>query len=734
MVRVKEDDHILDDGSIDLDAWLAHLADKPMYKDNRLIYNACILSQLAGQDHATESGESCLQQGLAIAEILADLDLDPEALAAAIISESYLYADINIDDVNDQLGEDVAKLVAGMERMAAIDTLRRGASRYSRQQTDNIRKMLIAMVDDVRVVLIKLAERLRLLRTASHLSESTQRYIAQEAMDIYAPLANRLGIGQIKWEMEDLSFRYLEPQRYKEIAIGLNARRVDRDKYVKDIVAALENECAKAGIKNFEVYGRSKHIHSIHRKMARKNVDISQIFDATAVRVLVPSVDDCYKVLGIVDNEWQSIPEEFDDYINNPKPNGYRSLHTAVIGPQDRVFEVQIRTHKMHSEAELGVAAHWRYKEGGTTVKESHERKIEWLREVLAWQKELALDGEQREDVDNPYLDDRVYIFTPGGDVLDLPQGATPLDFAYTIHTDVGHRCKGAKINGHIVQLSYHLRTGDQVEILTAKQPNPSRDWINPHLGYLKTSRAKAKVLHWFKQLDYDENLAAGKDLIEKELKKLSIHDINYKKLAESFNFKKSDDLIAAIGRGDIRLNQVINRMNVETAEKISKPIPIVDRKPEPRPTDIDIQGVGNLMTHMAKCCKPLPGDPIIGYITQGQGISIHHKDCANVLYALENNNDRLIDVNWGTKLTQNYPADLLVKAYDRYDLIHDITALLSNEKSNLLALNTHVNKDEQLRYVALSVEIENMSALSRLIDKMQQIPNVIEVKRVSQS
>ena len=497
MVKVKEGAHLLPDGSIDVPQWLHQLGSKGYFQDLALIRNACTLSQLAGHDSTAETGESCLQHGLAIADILADLEVDQETLAAAIIYESVHYTELSIDDVAEQLGPNIARLVKGIKKMSAMSNLQ-ALDKYSqnKQQLENVRKMLLAMVDDARVVLIKLAERLCVLRSSSPMPEDHRKQIATEAMEIYAPLANRLGIGAIKWEMEDLSFRYLYPLDYKAIAQGLKAKRLDRDRYVNLIVDELNKNLKPLLDGHFAVYGRSKHIHSIYKKMERKHVPLDEIYDATAVRILVETNEQCYSVLSLVHSLWQQVPAEFDDYIANPKENGYKSLHTAVIGPEDRVFEVQIRTFKMHEQAEMGVAAHWKYKEGTTHKKASHERKIEWLREVLAWHREMAVNKGVSESIESEFLDDRIYVFTPDGDVLDLPHGVTPLDFAYYVHSDIGHRCRGSKVNGNIVPLTYSLQTGDKVEILTGKEIKPSRDWLNPHLNYLKTSRAKAKVLH----------------------------------------------------------------------------------------------------------------------------------------------------------------------------------------------------------------------------------------------
>lgn len=733
MVKIKDDAHFLEDGSIDVDAWLEHIVQKHKYFDSKLIHSACVLGQLAGHDQATESGESCLQQGLAMAEILVDLEVDQETIAAAIIFESVQYAELNIEDVRDELGDSVARLVSGVERMDAMSNIRLlGENQTSRRQIENIRKMLLAMVDDVRVVLIKLAERLRVLRTVASFNDGMKRAIAKEVFDIYAPLANRLGIGSIKWEMEDLAFRYLHPEKYKEIAKGLNSRRVDRDRYVKMVVEQLNREIKAVGIERFEVYGRSKHIHSIFRKMSRKNVPLSEIYDATAVRVLVQHPEECYTVLGIVHNLWQQILAEYDDYISNPKANGYKSLHTAVIGPEEKHFEVQIRTYQMHEEAELGVAAHWKYKEGVPHQKESYERKIDWLREVMSWHKEVSQTEGVPDDVETEFLDDRVYVFTPEGDIMDLPLGATPLDFAYTVHSEVGHRCRGAKVNAKIVPLTYALKTGEQVTILTAKEAKPSRDWLNPHLGYIKSSRAKAKIHHWFKQQDFEKNCQEGLDVLDREIKKLGIKSPNFDKVAKELNFKKSDDMHAALGRGDIRIGQIISKLSPPPVkEKLLAPSK-VEHKPKPPAAkgDIHIEGVGNLLTHIARCCQPVPGDAIIGYITLGRGISIHKQDCPNILHATEKQQKRFIEVAWGEKVRENYPVDLYVVSYDRHGLLRDITTLLTNEKVNVFSLTTHTDKNENKAFLQLSVEVEGLLGLSRLLDKIKQLPNVIEARR----
>ena len=734
MVKVKENTPWLgEDGSIDLEQWLRQLGSKGYFQDLDLIRNACNLSQLAGADHATETGVSCLQQGLAMADILADLEVDQETLAASIIFVSVHYAELSLDDVEEQLGANIAKLVKGIEKMSAIHNLN-ALNKYqqNKHQLDNVRKMLLAMVDDARVVLIKLADRLCVLRSTEQLSDGMRKQIASEAMEIYAPLANRLGIGAIKWEMEDLAFRHLHPDEYKSIAKGLKAKRLERDKYVNFIVDELNTQIKATGAHHFAVYGRSKHIHSIYKKMTRKNVPLDEIYDATAVRILVETTAQCYDVLGLVHLLWTQVPVEFDDYISNPKSNGYQSLHTAVEGPEGRVFEVQIRTFQMHDLAEMGVAAHWKYKEGGALQKESHERKIEWLRDVLAWHREMATSSGVSEAMEQQFLEDRVYVFTPDGDVLDLPQGVTPLDFAYHVHSQIGHRCRGAKVNGHIVTLTYELKTGDKIEVLTGKEARPSRDWINPHHNYLKTSRAKAKVLNWFKMQDFDKNKAEGREILDKELKNLGIKADRLHDVVTSFNFKKLDDLLAALGRGDIKLAQILHRVTpvqdaVPTMHTIVKP----QIMPEVRGGDLKIEGVGNLLTSMAKCCQPVPGDDVIGYITIGRGVSIHRQDCSNILHSSEKQRQRFIQVSWGSSTRDHYVVDVLVKAFDRPGLLKDITAMLSNEKAHVYALQSQSNKHENTAFITLTVEIDGLNALSRLLNKLDQIPNVLEARRL---
>lgn len=737
MVQVKKLIIPFEQNPAHIEAWIQQHITSYSEKDVALIRQACVLAQLTGEEHANSSGVSCLQQGLDMAEILLDLNVDADTLAAAIVYSSVQNSDLSLEDVTEHLGNKVTKLIKGTQQMQAMQSLRPTSSAQQAVTIDNIRKMLLAMVDDVRVVLIKLAERLNILHHVALLSTQEIQQIAQETMNIYAPLANRLGIGQIKWQLEDLSFRHLQPEEYKKISKALNTKRLDREAFIREFIEKLTAACKEAGIHNASVMGRAKHIYSIYRKMQRKNVDFSEIYDVSAVRILVDTIEDCYTALSMVHNLWEPITKEFDDYIASPKENGYQSIHSAVIGPGNKPVEIQIRTHQMHEDSELGVAAHWKYKEG-VKKQSSYEEKIAWLRQVMDWEREITSGEEKTANVHSQIFDDQVYVFTPNGDVIDLPKGSTPLDFAYRIHSEIGHRCRGAKINGEIVPLTYQLQTGDRVDILAAKQGHPSLDWLNPHAGYLKTARAKAKVHHWFRVQNYDENLAEGQVMLEKEQKRLGIKHIDYDKLASKLNFKTANDLFAALGRGDLRTHNLLHLAQTELEPHLPgqeeiEPLHIIEPskvKTKLKPTDIDVQGVGNLLTYMANCCKPIPGDDIIGYITRGQGVAIHRKDCPNIVHSSDFQQQRLIPVTWGQKMREKYSVDIAITAYDRDYIIRDITQLLSTEKIPLQAINSVVDKNEHIAHVSLTVEIDSLAPLSRILSRLQQIPNVIEVKR----
>lgn len=742
MVQVKAHQSINEDGSINLDAWLTHINSMVQGLDIEALRKACeFVADIAAKGKPSHKGWgegiSCFDIGLDIAEILADLNLDQDTLTAAVIYRAVREEYITLDEVKEKFGEVVAKLIEGVLRMAAISLANNPTESVmlsSQTQVENLRKMLVAMIDDVRVALIKLAERTCAIRAAKNASQERKIKVAREVADIYAPLAHRLGIGHIKWELEDLSFRYLEPEQYKQIASLLHERRLDREQYIADVMQQLKEKLAVAGIKA-DISGRAKHIYSIWRKMQRKGLKFSQIYDVRAVRVLVPELADCYTTLGIVHTLWRHIPKEFDDYIANPKENGYRSLHTAVIGPEGKVLEVQIRTHAMHEEAELGVCAHWRYK--GTDVKgksDHYEEKIAWLRQVLEWQEELGdaigIADQLRVDTEP----DRVYVFTPDGHAIDLPKGATPLDFAYRVHTEIGHHCRGAKIDGRIVPLNYILKTGEQVEIITSKEGGPSRDWLNSNLGYINTSKARAKIIHWFKLQDRDQNVAAGKAMLERELSRLALRITNFDKLAEKANVKNAEDMFAALGAGDLRLNHIVNLAHqmIEPSSNTEQ-LELIQRRPSKignTTGEIQIQGVGNLMTQMANCCHPLPGDPVIGYITVGRGVTIHRQDCPNALQLASREPERMIQVDWGPAPAKTYPVDIHIRAYDRSGLLRDVSQLLLNEKINVLAVNTLSNKEDNTASMKLTIEIPSLDSLGRLLSRISQLPNVIEVRR----
>lgn len=622
--------------------------------------------------------------------------------------------------------------------MDATNSLRRSMSKQtlSTRSIDNIRKMLLSMVDDIRVVLIKLAEKLYVLKQLKTAPPDIQKAIATEAMAIYAPLANRLGIGQLKWQLEDLAFRYIDPDAYKAISKSLKQRRVDRDQYVKMVSDELQQLVTTTHIKNTQIDGRAKHIYSIYRKMQRKNVDIDEIYDAIAFRILVPSIEDCYTTLGSVHAKWKHIPKEFDDYVTLPKPNGYRSIHTAVIGPQQRHVEIQIRTHQMHDEAELGVAAHWAYKEG-STQQTGHEAKIAWLRQVMDWQKEITESGEEDPGVLSKVIDDHIYVFTPNGDVISLPCGATPLDFAYYIHSEVGNRCRGAKVNGKIVTLKHPLETGTVVDILTTKTGHPSRDWLNPHLGFIATARAKAKIQQWFNKQEEQQHLQEGHAILDKELKRHHLKAAGLDKIARQLNYKTPDALLIALGHGKLRLSAIVNLIDgapTHLAEESPEKKPPTQPTP-PQPTSksispVSIHGESNMLTNLARCCKPMPGDPIIGYITQGRGISVHHQKCPNIKRSRQQRQERLITLDWSETADVSYPIHLTLTAHDRHGLAKDITQTLANEKLTASALGILPSKDDQTVALSVTVHINHIATLEKIVSKLSQVPGVVDVRR----
>ncbi|HHH44774.1 MAG TPA: GTP diphosphokinase [Gammaproteobacteria bacterium] len=721
--------------ALDLDAWLAAVGKDRSEPERRVIHAALDMAQQAHREQRRASGEPYLVHCLAVAEIVHHLNLDHEAVAAAILHDVVEDTDVSLETIARDFGDDVAALVDGVTKMGHIDEIRgTGPDRNNAEfsHSESVRKLLLAMAEDVRVVLIKLADRLHNMRTLRYLSEERQRRIASETLDIYAPLANRLGIWQVKWELEDLALRYLDGEAYRRIASLLDGRRIDRERHIELVKERLQKAFEEAGIRA-EITGRPKHIYSIWRKMQRKNVDFHEIFDVQAVRVLVDSPRDCYAALGIVHSLWHHVPHEFDDYIANPKSNNYRSLHTAVIGPEGKAVEVQIRTREMHEHAELGIAAHWRYKEGAH-YDSGFEKKVAWLRQVLEWKDEEQSADEFVDRFKSESIGERVYVLTPQGKVIDMPAGATALDFAYHIHTDVGHRCRGVKVDGRIVPLNYELSNGEQIEVLKARQPAPSRDWLNPHLGYLKTPRARAKVRHWFKQQDRDININAGRAALERELHRLGLSVSELDKVVKKLNYRDTDSLMAALGRGDQQLGQVVSAvLNLsQPADDESLSLPSSKRRPAPRKEsdDFKILGVGNLLTNTARCCNPVPNDAIVGYITRGRGVTIHRRDCANGLRLKDEDRDRLIDVEWGALPDRVFPVDIHIQAYDRPGLLRDVSALLANDHINVMGVNTYTDKKDLVARMDLHIEVTDIGQLSRILSRIGQLPNIIEVRR----
>ena len=728
---------LLPSNGSDVSSWIESSAKGFSPTEVELIRYACDLATPLYAGHAELTGAPLLQHALGAATILINMNMDVETIAATILHAVPEYLNDWQATLETRFGANIASLVEGISRMEQIQEFSEteGLHELDRknndhvQQIESLRKMLLAMVQDIRVVLIKLAERTQTMRRLSGATSDQQKRIAQESQGIFAPLANRLGVWQIKWELEDLSLRYLEPQLYKEVAKMLDERRIDREQYIIDVVTQLKYELGQVGIKG-DVSGRPKHIYSIIKKMKSKHLDFSELYDVRAVRILVDDIKDCYAVLGLIHNLWQPIPGEFDDYIARPKSNNYRSLHTAVSGPRGLALEVQIRTFEMHQHSELGVAAHWRYKEGGKSDAKFDE-KIAWLRQILAWKDEVSDSGDLLEQFKSELLQDKVYVLTPQGKVIDLPKGATPIDFAYTLHTDLGHRTRGAKVNGSIVPLNTKLKNGQRVEILTSKHGSPSRDWLNTTLGYLQSPSARAKVRHWFKYQHFDENVAHGRARLDRELHRAGVGAVNQEKIAQKLHFQKLEDFLAAIGRGDVSEHQIVLAIQEEAVPRPER----ADRPPTPRriialksQTGVLVEGIGNLQTSTAKCCKPMPQDAIVGYLTRDHGVTIHRKACAFIARLPEDRHNRLLSAQWGNCQNVSTEVDIEVEAHDRQGLLRDISDLFSREKVNATKANTMSRNN--LALMQFSIEISGLEQLSRLLALIQQVPNVIAVRR----
>ena len=762
MVKVREHRPQDDADQVDTQLWVTELVQRHAMSesDRPALLHACQFTQQAlteefDPERLWNSATGCLQTGLEMAEILAELSLDTVALQAAILYRTIREGRISLDKVRREFGVEISELIDKVLRMAVISTLSNAKGRsvfghVAGQQANKTREMLVSIIDDIRVPLIKIAERTCAIRAVKTADPDKKIRVAREVVDVYAPLAHRLGLGNLKWELEDLAFRYLQPEDYAHVAGLLAEKRRDRQAYIAETIRMVEEQLSALDIEG-EVSGRPKHIFSIWSKMQRKKLSFTEVYDIRALRVLVPTVADCYAVLGWMHSRWENLPSEYDDYIAAPKENGYRSLHTAVIGPEEKVLEIQIRTFDMHSAAELGVCAHWRYKSGANvkSADKSYEEKIEWLRHVLDWSKDIEISGSAAQNQQS-VSEDRVYVFTPEGHVVDLPTGATPLDFAYYVHTDLGHRCRGAKVNGRIVPLSRALRTADQVSIITTRQGQPSRDWLSASMGYLKTSRARSKVQYWFRKQNQEQNQIAGKKLLDRELAQLNIPSIDLEKAAQRYNKQGAAGLYAAIGAGDVGVEQLINSLqgrrekskspgslgSLDSLDSLDSTAAAESPKAQRfESSDVYIHGVGNLLTQMAQCCRPLPGDGIGGYITQGRGISIHRQDCGNFLRLQSAEPQRIIKVDWGSQPQKNYRVKIALDTYDRSGLLLDITKTVDRLGLHIASMTSgeksRGKKSMNSSHILLALDVPSVDKLSAVLSQLNQIPNVVAARRV---
>nr|MBN1228584.1 bifunctional (p)ppGpp synthetase/guanosine-3',5'-bis(diphosphate) 3'-pyrophosphohydrolase [Anaerolineae bacterium] len=685
----------------------------------------------AGQKRA--SGEAYVIHCIEVARILIELELDTAVVAAGLLHDIVEDTPISLDDLQNEFGEEIAMLVSGVTKLDQITDATNASSdhQYANREAEFLRKTLLAMNDDIRVILVKLADRLHNMRTLGHLPHDRQIRMARETMEIFAPLASRLGIWQLKWELEDLAFRYLEPDRYRLIARLVDERRADRDFYVAQIVDTVTDILAQHGIQA-EVSGRSKHIYSIWQKMENKRLPIEQIFDVRAIRVITTDIFMCYQALAVIHQTWRPIAGAFDDYIAAPKDNFYQSLHTAVLLPDGKTLEVQIRTPDMHTHAEYGVAAHWRYKGSSEQPDEAFEQRIKHLRELMEVGRNVDDAVEFLDAMRTDVFQDRVYAFTPRGDIVDLPIGSTPIDFAYHIHTDIGHRCRGAKVYGRLVPLHYTLQVGDRVEILTAKRGGPSRDWLNSGLGYVKTKRAAAKIRQWFRRLDRDKMILLGREVLERELKRLGVEKMSHDRVAELMGYDRTDEFLAQLGFSDITPQQVATRIlemertseQEDVLQTLARPLPETTR---PR-DEVRIQGAGGLMTSLARCCNPAQGDDIIGYITRGRGVTIHRTDCHNIHHL---NPERLIAVEWGSAREETrYHVPVTIEAYDREGLTRDIATVIADARINMREVN--ISTKNHIAYCHVIMEVESAAQLADILSRIARLPNVMDVRRIT--
>lgn len=711
--------------------WIDHL-DKSENFDLALIKKACLFASTHEQEN-TPFSLSTLTQGLAMADVLITLQCDSNAIAASIVYPAIFYKQALAEKLQIEFDKTICKIITGALQMELIHAAHGQKDRGTGQQNqiDNLRKMMLAMVDDIRTVLLKLSERLIMLQHLGRSEPVLQQKIAQDTLDYYAPLANRLGIGHLKWQLEDWAFRYINPVEYQKISKAFHMRREDRIKLIHKMIFELKNILEKGGVKNTKISGRIKHIYSIYKKIHRKKTGLENIYDTSAVRILVPTITDCYATLSLVHEKFHPITKEFDDYIAKPKPNGYQSIHTAVTLDNNTPIEIQIRTFDMHDAAELGIAAHWKYKEN-KSVHASEEQKIILLRELLDWQKKIL--PEEKTQLYKEAFHDRVYVFSPGGDVFDLMKGATPLDFAYLVHSEVGHRCRGAKVNNNLVPLTYELKTGDCIDILTTKKAHPSQDWLRDDLGYLKTSHAKQKVRQWLKKQNHEKNLLEGMAIWEKMCHQHHLQKSDIEKIYPELNLKNAESLLIALGAGDITPAVALHKLTIlNKPENINEAIAIVEENTKPNkssPTDFSVLGAKHLLTQLAKCCHPIPGDDIIGYITKDRGISVHQKNCRNINDARKRRPEKLIDISWENQKEKNYRVSLEIHCEDRAGLLRDIGGLTAQLNLSIFAMTSRVSAQNAMATISLTIEVKNIALLDDVIKKIRQIKGVVAVIR----
>ena len=702
--------------------------------DERLrILRAYLVASDAHREQTRMTGEPYILHPIDVTNILAELQLDADTLAAALLHDVVEDSGYTVDYLEKNFNRDIAELVDGVTKLNRIKELSKMRHSVADEKAESLRKMFLAMAEDIRVVLIKLADRVHNMRTLEGHAEHKRRRIARETLEIFAPLANRLGIWQIKWELEDLSFRYLEPVTYRNLSRAMDQKRAERVSWMDETRETLAKALSEAGLKA-EINGRPKHIYGIYRKMRRKDVPFDQIYDIHGFRIIVDSISDCYATLGVVHSRWRPIPGEFDDYIASPKDNMYRSLHTAVVGSNGRPMEVQIRTHEMHQLAEFGIAAHWRYKEG-KQPNQYLDNKIAWIRQLMEWRQDVTDAQEFISGMKTDVFQDRVYVFTPRGDVIDLPRSSTSIDFAYRVHTELGHRCRGAKVNGRLVPLDFQLQNGDQVEVISAKRGGPSRDWINPNMGYVATTRARGKIRTWFRKQARDENIVQGRQILEKELKRLSVVQ-PFEFVAHICGFEELEDFLAAIGYGDVTSQTIAQRVieYERSQQSEEEPEQLIKQTPH-RAVSIDgvqVAGLDGVLAHPALCCNPVPGDPIVGYVTKGRGVSIHKTNCPNIVSLIKRaEHARLVEVQWGAKNEEMYAVSIQVKAYDRAGLLRDVTGLVADEKINMRSAEAVTGMKNNMALINATLELSNISQLTRIMTRIERLPNVLEVRRL---